>query len=796
MFKSQAIFQNAYKKKFSEIAGKKYEDGTAWEQYQTLVMLIMEQIKLNWNQTNCNNAVNKKKQVYYFSMEFLIGKLLPYYLTNLGIGEVVQKGLKVLGIDLDILIDQEKDAGLGNGGLGRLAACFLDSMAFMGIPGHGNGIRYQFGLFEQKIVNGFQVEAQEEWLKEGYPWEIKKPEKSVIIKYFGNVDTVNNNGKLTFIHENYESVLAVPYDVPIVSYDSNENINTLRLWCAEPPADRQDYEPSCHQSAISHVLYPDDFSQSGKQLRLEQEYFFVAAGLSSIIQHFKKHNNSIFDLPNKVAVHINDTHPALCVPELMRILIDEEGIDWEDAWDITVNTISYTNHTIMPEALEKWQLHLVRYLLPRISMIIEEIDKRFKQDISSKNLANSELMRNTAIIWDDEIRMANLAVIGSHSVNGVSKLHSEILKNNVQPEFNTIYPHKYNNKTNGISHRRFLMEANPGLAELITQAIGEGWKKNSFELNNLVAYKEDSSFLTRLSEVKFRNKCRLQEYLFKTQGIKINPNAIFDVQVKRIHAYKRQLLNTLKIMDIYNLIKDHSHFTDVQHVFIFGGKAAPGYHYAKTIIKLINALAQKINKDQDLNDQLKVVFVENFNVSIAELIYPAADISEQISTASREASGTGNMKFMFNGAVTLGTPDGANVEIRNKVGDENIEIFGLTSDEVINYYRLGGYNALNEYENNPRLKIVIDQLVNGFFPDIEKEYQIIYNSLLEENDQFFVLKDFNPYIEGFNKLSLHFKKTESWQKTCLTNIAKAGYFSSDRSIKEYNQDIWRVDNTR
>lgn len=804
MFKDKEDFKKAYLEKFAEVEGKTLDEGASWEQYQALVMLIKENISLNWAETNNSYSRNGKKQVYYFSMEFLIGRLLSYYLTNLGAKDLVQEGLRELGISLDELVLEESDAGLGNGGLGRLAACFLDSMAFLGVPGHGNGIRYKYGLFQQKLVDGFQAEVPDNWLKNGYPWEIRKPDKSVIVKFKGNVRTEMMGGRLTFIHENYDPVLAVPHDIPIVSYDNTRNINNLRLWSAEPVVEEFDLavfnrgefsKAVSYRSeveAISYILYPEDSSQAGRELRLKQEYFFVAAGLAAIVRRYKKKNGCLHNFAKKVAVHINDTHPALCVPELMRILIDEEGMGWEQAWNITVNTISYTNHTIMPEALEKWPVDLLRYLLPRIYLILEEIDRRHRQEISGKCPGDSELLNQTAVIRDGYVWMANLAVIGSYSVNGVAALHTEILKKEVLHHFYTVYPYKFSNKTNGVSHRRFLLEANPGLSKLITEAIGEGWKRDAPELEKLLAYKQDTSFLAELAAVKHANKCRLAGHILQIQGLKLDPSSIFDVQVKRIHAYKRQLLNVFKVMDLYNRLKDNPSYAINPHTFIFGGKAAPGYHYAKTVIKLINTVASKINQDKDVRDKIKVVFLENFNVSLAEMIYPSADISEQISTASREASGTGNMKFMMNGALTLGTLDGANVEIRNEVGDENIVIFGLTADKVLNYYRQGGYKSWEEYHNYPRLKKVVDQLINGFFTDAGGEFRIIYDSLLRDNDQFFVLKDFCPYTEGFNRLNLLYAGKENWFRTSLVNIAKSGVFSSDRSIKEYAEEIWRV----
>ncbi|NLL19481.1 MAG: glycogen/starch/alpha-glucan phosphorylase [Clostridia bacterium] len=769
-----------------------------------MVLLVKEWIGENWAETNNAYSRNRDKQVYYFSMEFLIGKLLSYYLLNLDIKKTVEEGLKDLGIDLEDLVNVEKDAGLGNGGLGRLAACFLDAMAFLGIPGHGNGIRYKYGLFQQKIVNGFQAEVADNWLNNGNPWEIRKPEKAVVVKFKGEVKTGVVDGRLTFWHEHYEPVLAVPYDIPIISYESFNNINNLRLWSAEPVVEEFDLASfnrgefskalsyKAEVEAISNILYPDDSSQAGRELRLKQEYFFVAAGIGSIVRRFKKKNGSLADFPRKVAIHINDTHPALCIPELMRILLDEEGMAWEEAWNITVNTMSYTNHTIMPEALEKWPIDIFKYLLPRIYMIVEEIDRRYRQEMGAKYPDNPTLINHTAIIRDGQVWMANLAVIGSHSVNGVSQLHTDILKKHVMKDFHTIYPYKFNNKTNGVSHRRFLLEANPGLAELITETIGPGWIAKAGELAQLTAYQDDTALLEKLAQVKYQNKVKLAGLIKERTGITVDPNSVFDIQVKRIHAYKRQLLNVFRILDLYNRLKENPRLPVHPHTFIFGGKAAPGYHYAKTVIKLINTLADKINNDPDMQDKIKVIFLENFNVSLAERIYPAAEISQQISTASREASGTGNMKFMLNGAITIGTLDGANVEIRQAVGDDHIFIFGLNTDKVMNFYQKGGYNSWEEYHTYPRLKKVVDQLINGFFSEAEGEFRVIYDSLLRDNDEFFVLKDFCSYIEAWQRLNLLYSNQREWQKTSLINIARAGVFAADRTIREYAEDVWRV----
>lgn len=734
----------------------------------------------------------KEKQVYYFSMEFLIGKLLSFYLVNMEILDLVREGLSDLNIKLEDLLDQESDAGLGNGGLGRLAACFLDSMSFLGIKGHGNGIRYKYGLFEQKVINGFQAEVADNWLKNGYPWELRKPDKAIIVKFKGQIRVESILGKLAFIHENYEPILAVPYDIPVFSYRNPFYINNLRLWSAEPLSAELDLDLfnrgefnqalsyKSEVEAISYILYPEDSNQAGRELRLKQEYFFVAAGLGSIVRSYKKSNGSLQELPQWVAIHINETHAALCIPELMRILMDEEGLSWEDAWTITVNATSYTNHTIMPEALEKWPVEMLKYLLPRIYMLIEEIDRRFREE------------HPFGIIQDGEVHMAPMAIMGSHSVNGVAALHTHILKEQVFRDFHELYPGKLNNKTNGVSHRRFLYASNPDLSELITEAIGPYWKKNAEELQQLKAFQNDASFLEQLAQIKYRNKCRLAQKVKMKQGIDLDPQSLFDVQVKRIHAYKRQLLNVFKIMYLYNQLKANSDYLTQPQTFIFAGKAAPGYHYAKTMIKLINTLAFKINQDPEVKKKLRLVFLENLNVTLAESIYPAADISEQISTASKEASGTGNMKFMMNGALTLGTLDGANVEIREAVGDEHCFIFGLTSEEVFHYSQQGGYKAWDEYLRNPDLKRIVDQLVCGHFQEVGKEFTNIHDSLLLYNDEFFVLKDFGPYIKTYDSLINLYPQKERWYRSTLLNIAESGRFSSDRTIREYAEQIWKI----
>lgn len=804
MFFDKESFKQAYLERFAEAEGKTLDEGTSWDKYHALVLLLKEKVSLCRALTHEAYSHEKEKQVYYFSMEFLIGKLLPFYLVNMEILDLVKEGLADLKIDLDQLLAQESDAGLGNGGLGRLAACFLDSMSFKGIKGHGNGIHYKYGLFEQKIINGFQAEIADNWLKNGYPWEMRKPDKSIVVRFKGQVHVQSVEGRLTFIHENYEPILAVPYDIPIFSYRNPFYINNLRLWSAEPMSAGLDLElfnrgefkqAQSYKSeveAISSILYPEDSHPAGRELRLKQEYFFVAAGLGSILQSYKKGNTSLQDFAQWVSIHINDTHAALCIPELMRLLIDEEGLGWEEAWTITVEAISYTNHTLMPEALEKWPVGMVQSLLPRIYLIIEEIDQRFREKLTFNFPDDPELMVHAGVIHNEQVHMAHLAIIGSHSINGVAKLHSQLLTEQVFPQFKKIYPYRFNNKTNGVNHRRFLYAANPGLSQLITEAIGPHWKKEAEELQKLEFFHNDSGFLEQLAGVKMKNKLRLAKYIKEKQGIVLDPSSLFDVQVKRIHAYKRQLLNIFKIMNLYNQLKANPDSHKETQTFIFGGKAAPGYHYAKTLIKLVNTLAEKISKDNEVNEKIKLVFLENFNVSLAELIYPAADISEQISTAGREASGTGNMKFMMNGALTLGTMDGANIEIYEAVGEENIFIFGLRAEEVLHYVHNGGYKAWDEYLQSPDLKRIMDQLVCGYFQEVGGEFLAIHDSLLHYNDEFFVLKDFASYYETYQKMVNLYAQKNEWFRSTLINISRSGRFSSDRSVSEYAEKIWNI----
>lgn len=795
-------FKQEFKRQMGFLYNQSIEEANSEQLLNTLVTILKRYIADIWKESR----IKEEKEVYYFCIEFLLGRQLQSNLLNLGILDEIRTILNDMGIDLDKLINAESDPALGNGGLGRLAACFLDSMASIGISGHGYGIRYRDGLFEQKFVNGHQVEVPDNWLKEdSYIWETVRPNKALIVKFGGNVELVQEENRLKVIHKNYIPVMAVPYDIPIIGYE-NKNINTLRLFKSDIP--RKDFEPilkeaknsygSYHDALkyryyveeISQVLYPNDSNDAGKMLRLKQEYFLVSAGLQDIVRKCKKNKINIKDIHEKIAIHINDTHPALCVPELMRILMDEEGLGWDEAWEITKKSTSYTNHTIMAEAMEKWQTNMVRDLLPRIYMIIEEINRRYNIELSEKHGNDLDRRNRMSIISNNNINMANLSIIGSSSVNGVAELHTEILKKEVLKDFYEDEPFKFNNKTNGIAHRRWLMLSNPNLSNLITELIGNDWCRDTIQLKNLEKYKHDMDVLKRLEEIKLENKVNLSKIIKERNGITVNPNSIFDVQVKRLHAYKRQLMNALHILHLYHEILDNPNIDMEPRTFIFGAKAAPGYYFAKCVIKFINELANKINNDNRVNDKLKVVFIENYGVSLAEKIIPAANVSEQISTTTKEASGTSNMKFMMNGAITLATLDGANVEIHEQVGDDNIVLFGLLADQVLEYNKYGGYSSADIYSNNFYIKRVVDDLINGFIPNIVKEGREIYNSLITYNDEFFVLRDFENYIKAQKKVNNLYKDKNKWNEMSLINIANSGIFSTDRTISEYARDIW------
>ncbi|HHW68323.1 glycogen/starch/alpha-glucan phosphorylase [Defluviitalea raffinosedens] len=784
---------------------KTIETATKQQIYQAVAFALRDLITDRWIATHKTYEEKDAKIVYYLSMEFLMGRALGNNLINLMAKKEVEEALAELGINYNDIEEEEPDPGLGNGGLGRLAACFLDSLATLEYPAYGCGIRYRHGIFEQKIVDGYQVEQPDNWLENGNPWEIRRSEYACEVKFGGNVRVEKKeNGEDRFIQENCHTIIAVPYDIPILGYN-NYTVNTLRLWDARAiikfdfnKFDQGEYQKAVEQQylaeTIVEVLYPNDNHIQGKELRLKQQYFFVSASVQTAVKKFKSKHNDLKDLPKKIAIQMNDTHPSMAVAELMRILIDEEDLSWDEAWNITTQVCAYTNHTIMSEALEKWPVELFSRLLPRIYQIIEEINRRFCLELLIRYKDDHERIRRMAIISDGQVKMAWLAIVGSHSVNGVAALHTEILKNQELKDFYELYPHKFNNKTNGITQRRWLAKANPKLAALITDTIGDGWFTDLTELNKLVPYKENEAFRKKFMEIKYENKIKLAEYIKKHNNIEIDPNSIYDIQIKRLHEYKRQLLNVLHILYLYNQLKAHPDMDFYPRTFIFGAKAAPGYRRAKLIIKLINTVADIINKDEHINGKIKVVFVENYNVSIAEKLFPAADISEQISTASKEASGTGNMKFMLNGAVTIGTLDGANIEIKEEVGDENIFIFGLTADQVIEYYKNRNYNPWDIYNTNQDLRLVLTQLINGFLsPENPELFREIYDSLLNGGDEYFVLKDFDSYAQTHRRIVEAYKNREEWTKMQIMNVAKSGKFSSDRTIKEYAEEIWNLE---
>ena len=787
-------FKKEFQKKFEELFAYGYESGSKTEQYIALGDLVRGLYSDDWIQTVTDYNKKKEKQVFYFSMEFLPGRMLKSNLLNMGIMDCVKQGLEELGLDLDEVARAEVDPALGNGGLGRLASCFMDSIASTGLAGNGNGIRYRYGLFKQKFINGYQIELPENWLRNRNVWEVRKENKAVIVRFGGDVSfTQDGDGKLRVHHENTRDILAVPYDTAQIGYN-NGIINNLRLWSAEIPygdeARFSTEEQREEVKRITEVLYPDDSNYEGRLLRVQQEYFFSSAGVQSIVRYFKQLKLDWSLFPDKIAIHINDTHPTLAIPELMRILLDEEELTWDQAWEITKKTVSYTNHTILQEAMERWPETMISDLLPRIYQIIQEINRRH---IDKKMpLYGEELTQRTAIIANGQIKMANLAIIRSHSVNGVAKLHSDILMADTLHDFYVMYPQKFNNKTNGITQRRWVQIANENLTEMLDETIGTEWKSDPEEIKVLKAHRDNKIVLDKLEQVKLANKKRFADYVLKEMHIEIDPNALFDVQIKRLHAYKRQLLNVLHILDRYLQLKDDPKANLQKRVFIFGAKAAPSYYYAKQIIKLINAIADLVNNDPAINDKIKIVFVENYGVSLAELIIPAADISEQISLAGKEASGTSNMKLMSNGAVTMATLDGANVEIRDNVGDENIFIFGLKSDEVQEYYHNGVYNSREIYEKNPRLKRILNLLIDGSIPGVETEGRDIFDSLVMYNDEYFLLKDFDGYLQAQYEADVAFSDRDRWNRMALMNIASSGPFSSDYTILRYADEIWKI----
>ena len=803
-------FKKSVKENVKFLYRKTLEEATQEQIFQAVSYTVKDVIIDNWLKSQKAYEKQDPKIVYYMSMEFLMGRALGNNLINLGAYGEVKEALEELGLDINCIEDQEPDPALGNGGLGRLAACFLDSLATLNYCAYGCGIRYRYGMFKQEIRGGYQVEAPDNWLKNGYPFELRRPEYAKEVHFGGYVrvewDPVKNENK--FIHEGYQAVKAVPYDIPITGYN-NDVVNTLRIWDAEPIVDfnldsfdKGDYHNAVEQEnlarTIVEVLYPNDNHMAGKELRLKQQYFFVSASLQAAIAKYKKTHDDITKLHEKVVFQMNDTHPTVAVAELMRILIDEEGLGWDQAWDITTKCCAYTNHTIMSEALEKWPIELFSRLLPRVYQIIEEINRRFILEIQQKYPGNFEKIKKMAIIYDGQVKMAHLAIVAGYSVNGVARLHTEILKNQELKDFYEMMPEKFNNKTNGITQRRFLAHGNPLLADWVTDKIGPDWITDLSQLSKLKVYADDEKALQEFMTIKFKNKERLAKYILEHNGVEVDPHSIFDIQVKRLHEYKRQLLNILHVIYLYNQIKAHPEMDFYPRTFIFGAKASAAYARAKKIIKLINCVADVVNNDASINGKLKVVFIENYRVSNAEIIFAAADVSEQISTASKEASGTGNMKFMLNGAPTLGTMDGANVEIVQEVGEENAFIFGMSSDQIINYENNGGYDPDFIYNTDPEIRQVLMQLINGTFSSDTEMFRDIYNSLLDKRnmprpDQYFILGDFRSYAEAQKRVEEAYKDEKRWAKMALLNTACSGKFTSDRTIQEYVDDIWHLD---
>ncbi len=805
-------FKKEVEQNVKQLFRKTVDEVSQQELYQAVSYVVKDAIIDDWIATQKQYEKDDPKIVYYMSMEFLLGRALGNNLINMTAYKEVKEALEEMGLNLNELEDQEPDPALGNGGLGRLAACFLDSLASLGYAAYGCGIRYRYGMFKQKIKDGYQEEKPDNWLKNGNPFELRRPEYAKEVRFGGNirVEYDDKTGDIRFKQENYESVLAVPYDYPIVGYD-NHIVNTLRIWDAEPIVDfqldsfdRGDYHKAVEQQnlakTIVEVLYPNDNHYAGKELRLKQQYFFVSASLQAALEKYKKHHDDIHKLPEKMAIQMNDTHPTVAVAELMRLLLDEEGLGWDEAWEITTKTCAYTNHTIMAEALEKWPIDLFSRLLPRVYQIIQEIDRRFVAKIREMYPGNEEKVAKMQILRDGQVKMAHLAIVAGYSVNGVARLHTEILKKQELRDFYEMMPQKFNNKTNGITQRRFLMHGNPLLADWVTDKLGtKDWITDLSLMSGLKKWVDDEEALKEFMSIKYENKVRLAKYIKEHNGIEVDPRSIFDVQVKRLHEYKRQLLNILHVMYLYNEIKEHPEVSFYPRTFIFGAKASAGYIRAKQIIKLINSVADVVNNDRSINGKLKVVFIEDYRVSNAEIIFAAADVSEQISTASKEASGTGNMKFMLNGAPTLGTMDGANVEIVEEVGAENAFIFGLSSDEVINYENNGGYNPMDIYNSDADIRRVVNQLVDGTYSQGDKEmYRDLYNSLLtaqggSKADTYFILKDFRSYADTQKKVEEAYRDKDRWAKMALLNTASCGKFSSDRTIQEYVDDIWHLD---
>ena len=793
---------------------KNIDEADKQQVFQSVAYAVKDLIIDKWIATHKTYDKEDPKIVYYMSMEFLMGRALGNNMINLTKYNEIKEALEELGLDINVIEDQEPDAALGNGGLGRLAACFLDSLATLEYPAYGCGIRYKYGMFKQEIKDGYQVEVPDNWLKDGNPFEIKRSEYRYEVKFGGYVRSYRDEktGRDMFVQEDYRSVIAVPYDIPVLGYGNN-TVNSLRIWDAEPvntfnlnSFDKGDYQKAIEEENLAknivEVLYPNDNHYAGKELRLKQQYFFVSASVQRAVERYKKmHNGDVKKLYEKVTFQLNDTHPTVAVAELMRVLMDENGLEWDEAWEVTTKTVAYTNHTIMAEALEKWPIELFSRLLPRIYQIVEEINRRFVEDIKAKYPGDQEKVRKMAVIYDGQVKMANLAICAGYSVNGVARLHTEILEKQELKDFYEMMPEKFNNKTNGITQRRFLLHANPLLADWITDKIGDGWVTDLKQLEKMLVYVNDEKARQEFMQIKHKNKVRLAKYIKEHNGIDVNPDSIFDVQVKRLHEYKRQLLNILHVMYLYNEIKKNPDMDIVPRTFIFGAKAAAGYKIAKQTIKLINNVADVINNDESINGKIKVVFIENYRVSNAEIIFAAADVSEQISTASKEASGTGNMKFMLNGAITLGTMDGANVEIVQEVGEENAVIFGLRSDEVIRYENEGGYDPMEIFNNDQNIREVLMELINGKYSKEDPEmFRDIYNSLLNSQegrraDTYFILKDFRSYAEAQAKIDKRYRDETGWAKTVMINSFKAGKFSSDRTIEEYATEIWKLTKT-
>ncbi len=802
------LFKSSVINNVKNLFRKTIDEATPMQMFQAVSYAVKDIIIDEWIATHKEYEKQDAKTVYYLSMEFLMGRALGNNIINIGAREEIKEALDEMGIDLNVLEDQEPDAALGNGGLGRLAACFLDSLATLGYPAYGCGIRYRYGMFKQKIEDGYQIEVPDNWLKDGNPFEVRRAEYATEVKFGGYVKTVWEDGREHYVQEGYQSVLAVPYDLPIVGYGNNV-INTLRIWDAQPintfdleKFDRGEYQKAVEQENLAknlvEVLYPNDNHYAGKELRLKQQYFFISASIQRAVKKYKEKHDDIHKLYEKVVFQLNDTHPTVTVAELMRILLDEERLTWEEAWEITTKTCAYTNHTIMAEALEKWPIELFSRLLPRIYQIVEEINRRFLIEVGQKYPGDYEKVKKMAIVFDGQVKMAHLAIVASFSVNGVARLHTEILKNQELKDFYQMMPEKFNNKTNGITQRRFLLHGNPLLAAWVTDKIGDEWITDLPHIHRLAVYADDKKCQQEFMNIKYQNKIRLAKYIKEHNGIDVDPRSIFDVQVKRLHEYKRQLLNILHVMFLYNQLKDNPNMDMVPRTFIFGAKAAAGYKRAKLTIKLINSVADVINNDKSINGKIKVVFIEDYRVSNAEIIFAAADVSEQISTASKEASGTGNMKFMLNGALTLGTMDGANVEIVEEVGAENAFIFGMSSDEVINYENNGGYNPMEIFNTDQDIRRVLMQLINGYYSPQDPElFRDIYNSLLntissDRADTYFILKDFRSYAEAQKRVDAAYRDEAWWAKAAMLNVACSGKFSSDRTIEEYVKDIWHL----